>query len=70
MNQPLPDMHRFAQLLGGLGAGLAAMRHGMISGGIPEQLADRIVGDVAREFARSLNRPRYDLGTRRPPTRG
>ena len=70
MNQPLPDMQRFAQLLGGFGAGLAAMRQGMISGGIPDQAADRIIGDVAREFARSLNRSRYDLGTRRPPTGG
>jgi len=67
MNQPPPDMHRFAQLLGVFGNALAAMRQGMISGGMPDQLADRIVGEVARDFARSLNRPRFDFGTRRPP---
>jgi len=70
MNQPPPDMHRFAQLFGSFGAGLAAMRQGMLSGGIPDKLADRIVAEFSREFARSLNRPRYDFGIRRPPTRG
>lgn len=70
MNQPPTDLHRFAQLLGGFGTALAVMRQGMISGGMPDQLADRLVGDVARGFARSLNRPRYVFGTRRPPTRG
>ena len=56
--------HQLPTALAGFGEALGAMRQGMIDTGVPERVADRVLSEVAREFARSWSQPRYSLRRR------
>ena len=57
-------LRQFTNILAGFGEALGAMRARMIDAGVPEQVADRVLSEVTREFTRAWSRPRYGLGLR------
>ena len=64
MSGPDESMQRFTTLLTSFGEAIGTMRQRMISSGVPDRVADQVLCEVAREFTRAWNRPRYDLGRR------